>query len=112
MSDRRIGVIADWLRGRPASAAQQATRIVDPVAHRRVERERMRTIALPGWHVIVPDRDDDWCCDSCSARLDPHAPIIAVGSYALCAEEAAEVLVRNDLVVTDCQCPGCEESHR
>ena len=68
----------------------------------------MHAVAALGWHVIVPDNDDDWCCDNCSARLDPHAPIIAVGSYALCADEATDVLASDDLAVTDCQCPGCQ----
>ena len=97
----------DWVGDRVGPV--KATRIVNPVGHRRVERARMNAIAAPGWHVIIPDNDDDWCCDGCSARLDPHAPIIAVGSYALCADEASDVLVSNDLVLADCQCPGCQE---
>ena len=38
----------------------------------------------------------------------PHAPIIVAGSYALCADDAKDVLANNDLVVADCRCPGCQ----
>lgn len=110
MSNRKIGVIADWIRDRPASAAQQVTRIVDPVGHRRVEKAKMLAVAAPGWHVIVPDNDDDWCCDVCSTRLDPHAPILVVGSYALCADCSTDTLATPRPVVTDCRCSGCQRS--
>ena len=95
-------------RTRPAPVTDQVTRIINPVGHRRVEKAKMLAVAAPGWHVIVPDNDDDWCCDVCSTRLDPHAPIIVAGSYALCADEAKDVLANNDLVVVDCRCPGCQ----
>lgn len=96
-------------------------RITVPTAHRRVERldlaiEREHTPSTVQafiWDVPTPARDDDWRCDICSARLDPHAPILCAGittpSYALCQDCAASVIDTSpDVPVIDCDCPGCQ----
>ena len=94
-----------------------------PVAHRRAERLTAAMFAqehAPGGVLAglsFPARDDDWLCDVCSQRLDPHAEIVSVGvtgpSYALCHECTRSLLAHESsthvaLDVVPCDCPGCE----
>lgn len=81
--------------------------IPHPTAHRRAER-LMSGIDEPHVMTLAPERDDDWLCDVCSQRLDPHATIHAVGlsapSYAVCRDCLNGL---PPLPSKACPCPGC-----
>ncbi|MCY3663324.1 MAG: hypothetical protein OXH28_10985 [bacterium] len=118
-------------RDRPVTAAVQLWLIAHPINHRHAEAAWLvaaRAATPPELapffaEVPTPAAADDWACDVCSARIDPHAPIIAAGtvgpSYALCRSCLAGVVDnwpdaaqrhRGYIPVSLCPCTGCQNA--